>query len=197
MSVFRTSETATALPEFPEVTPPPASSAVVVPDEEDLPPDMRRTSRGLVRLVKTDPIKLQNASMAVKIPKPPTYTATTISGRVREMVMDAKAAEETEGGLEKWQTYQNELREAQGEQLQILIRTAFFYGVEFTPPDDGWEEELEFLGYSVPKDPQQRKTIYLMHFLKTEESLDLMQAALEYSATSEEAIAEKTRSFRR
>lgn len=148
-----------------------------------------------LQLRKVDPIKLQNAATAVKIPKPPSYKTTTITGKVREFVMDEQAAKETPGGKDLWDRYQVELRSAQGEQFNFLARTCIFYGVSYTPPDDGWEEELVFLGYELPSTQEMRKVLYLLNQLKIEEINDLIIRVMELATTSQEVVREAEASF--
>lgn len=164
---------------------------------EALPKDYFRSKSGTItlRVRPVDPIKLQNAATAVKIPKPPTYKTTTITGKVREFVMDEQAANETPGGVELWRKYQEELRNAQGEQFNFLARVTLFYGTEYTPPDDGWEEELAFLGYELPPSAEMRKVLYLMNNLVMEDISNLILKVMQVSTTSEQEISEVTSSF--
>jgi len=146
---------------------------------------------GVLNLKKVPVERIQQAASVVKLPKPPTYTTRTISGRIQTHTMDEQAAMETPGGKELWVKYQNELGESQNDSFNILAKVAITLGVEYIPPDDGWEEEFKFYGIPLPDNIEQRKTLYLMNNVELMELVNLVTQIVEYSSTNEALVKKK------
>lgn len=146
---------------------------------------------GILQLKKVPVERVQQAASVVKLPKPPTYTTKTISGRIQKHTMDEQAAIETPGGKELWAKYQTELGESQNDSFNILAKVSLTLGVEYTPPDDGWEDEFEFYGIPLPDNVEQRKALYLMNNVELMELVNLVTQIVEYSSTNEALVKKK------
>lgn len=155
-------------------------------------------------------------------PKPPTYTPLTAPGFMAQPIPHhfriVKAKELDESGNETgreidkedtslespedwaaWRAYQNELARVQREYGEKFLKTVLLRGLNVEmPTDDAWVREQEFMGYTVPTEPLQRKLYWLETevFSTKEEIEDATTRVLRASGTREEVISAMEASFR-
>jgi len=73
-------------------------------------------------------------------------------------------------GVEDWKNvedpeYQAKLAETTLARKKKQWDVLFLLGIDEDPPEDGWEEPLEFLGFEVPVDKFARKIFWVRHVL--------------------------------
>ncbi|GIW60736.1 MAG: hypothetical protein KatS3mg087_1802 [Patescibacteria group bacterium] len=161
--------------------------------------DVFVTKGGLeIKIKRVNPVVIQLAMTSVEFPKVPTYRAKTIAGRITEIPMDAESAKEVEGGLAKWQAYQDELNRAVAIQNERVMTVAFMQGTEFEIPEDqsGWAETLSAIGVDPGDTPGLRRARYLMTTLDPDDLSALLEKIMTTSQVPEEAIKRAEESFR-
>lgn len=174
----------------------------VISPEDDLTIHVLKNGKykGLtVEIMRPEPeflMKMQKVFQAVKMPKPPKYYARTLTGRMEEHYMDQKAAEQTEGGMEQWASYQTLLREAKAEQNEKVTLAIMYFGTKFTVPEDGWEEEQVFLGIEVPQEKNQKRAHFLSSVIDAEDMAAIMSKVMRRSGIDESVVKEAEDSFR-
>lgn len=158
------------------------------------------TGRGMkIELCRVDPVFLQSVISSVKLPEVPTYTTTTISGRTEVHKMDKEAAEQTEGGKEAWEKYQEELARASSEQTERSLRALFLDGT--VPPtgefiDREWERKMNIIGVKLPDDPIELWVMYLMMALTSDDIIRMSSHIMRLTGVDEELIQQAEDSFR-
>jgi len=118
-----------------------------------------------VRILKNPklPMLVSRAMSSVDVPKRPTYEVKTFSGRVEVFPLDEKSAEQTEGGTERWNLYQQELKDAETERNLRVLRAIFGLGIDLDlPEDDEWIMDLEIAGIPLPSSEREMKLEYMM-----------------------------------
>lgn len=152
-----------------------------------------------VEIRQPDPeflVKMQGVFTAVKMPSRPKYYARTMSGKMEEHFMDELAAHQTPGGEKQWAFYQERLREAKTEQNQNVALAIMFYGTDFAPPEDGWEDEQFFLGIQVPQNKEQKKAHFLASMISQEDIAEIVNKVMRRAGMDEETVKQAEDSFR-
>lgn len=182
------------------------------------------TSRGVsLEFVSIAPLLDKLAGWyAEQQPKVPTYTPTAAEGFVAQpephyhrvvtvaeldeneqptgrMVEKVETSLETPEEWAAWNAYEAESRRLTKEFSERLLKTILLRGLKLEmPQDDAWVREQEFMGYTVPQDPLERK----MYWLETElfstkaEIQEVVVQVVQASGTNEEVISAMERSFR-
>ncbi len=164
-------------------------------DSED--PDIYVCEDGLkVKVKQIPPMILQKVMSSVSMPERPTYEAKTISGRVEIWPLDAESAKEEPHGEARWNYYQEQLLAKQNEQNERVTLATFLFGTECEIPENGWDKKHEFLGLSVPTDPDERRAYYLATELSATDISNLMSKIMGTLQLPEEVIADAENSFR-
>lgn len=92
--------------------------------------------------------------------RPPTYTVQILDGEGTEEVEHDLTTLKTDEDRAAWDEYQQRLEKASGECNKKVTRTYLTFGIDTDPPDDGWEEDFEFCGISIPEKAAERKVFY-------------------------------------
>lgn len=151
--------------------------------------------RNWVRLLDVNPLLVRMAMRAVKLPKRPTYSVTTMSGRVEVHPLDEESATASAQDQARWDVYTEERDEAIADRTDSSTRALFFYGTQFTPPDTGWDEQQEMLGIEVPVKAELRKVHYLMTVLSLPDLRGLLQAISRSMGIDETEVIKAEESF--
>jgi len=152
------------------------------------------SSSGLtVTLKRPNAMEVQRIQGMVKMPDPPTYVTTTISGRKETHIMDAEAAEQTEGGKEILAKYEAAVEAAETERSILIINYIFLKVIEVDLPDadSEWDADMAAIGIAADtRSPQERKIDYLYSAIPmddipglTEKVLSLIPGAKEETIT--------------
>lgn len=158
-----------------------------------------KSSKGVeIRLQSVDPLFLQTVSRSVKIPEVPTYETKTMSGRIEVHPFDAKAAEQTPGGVEIWQKYQSELADAIAEQNDRVLRAAFLDGTVRPKEwhDERWFKRMRIVGIDLPDDEDELWVMYLLTTLSQEDIATLTTKIIRLTGVPEEMIEAAEEIFR-
>lgn len=155
------------------------------------------TSDGIeIRLRKVNPVFMQSVVNSVKIPKPPTYETTTISGRKETHQMDEVSAQQLPDGESIWRNYVTERDLALAEQSSRLARAIFYTGTDCEVPDTDWKDKYDFVGVEVPTKEGELRAFYLMNELQPEDTAGLMTAIMRLTGVDEEMIQQAEDAFR-
>jgi len=158
--------------------------------------DVYETRKGVaVRLRLFSPVLQDKVRQSVEFPEVPVYVATTAGGGKEEHPYTADMVE-SDDEKAMWAEYQAKRLAANLTLYERLGRLALIRG---TDPDipEGWEQEQELYGITVPEDPTERK----LHWLETEavESNDdlseLVLSILQYQNIKQEDRAAAAASF--
>lgn len=141
-------------------------------------------------------MKMQKVFGAVKMPQRPKYQARTLTGRMEEHYMDETAAKQTPGGEKQWKEYKELLVEAKTQQNDRVGLAIMYYGVDFVPPETGWEDEQSFLGIEVPQIPEQKKAHFLNSELDPEDMAAIISKVMRSAGMDEGLVKEAEDSFR-
>lgn len=158
------------------------------------------TGRGMkIELRRVDPVFLQSVISSVKMPEIPTYKTTTVSGREETHKMDKEAAEQTEGGKEIWQSYEEDLARKSSEQTERSLRALFLDGT--VPPtgafvDQEWQRKMEIIGVTLPEDPIELWVMYLMMAMSSDDIIRMSSHIMRLTGVDEELIQQAEDSFR-
>lgn len=153
-------------------------------------------SNGLtVQIHAVNPMLIQKVSGRFKMPKRPTYKATTIGGNIEEHPMDEQSARETPGGLAIWEDYLSEQARISAEQNEAVTQAILVMGAKIDELPTGWEEVQGILGVEIPTQPELRKAHYLSTELTPDEMKRLIEEIMALSGVSEAAIKEAENSF--
>lgn len=132
----------------------------------------------------------------------PTYEVKTAAGNIEihehnEKTISDQATSEEEKEL--WEKYQAGLKQASTEASEKVTEALLLRGVKFNlPKDNGWKEEQEFLGITIPEKQHELK----LHYLTTElvkspaDIIGLIATVTRHTGVSEEALAAAEASFR-
>jgi hypothetical protein len=157
------------------------------------------TEKGLeIELRKIDPIFVQSAVNSVNLPEPPTYEARTSSGRIETHTMDKESAEQTEGGMEIWKTYQEEYGAATLEKANRSLRAIFLDGTVVPQGewmDKTWERRMRIVGITLPSDEEELWITYLLSWLTAEDINNLTTEIMRLTGIDEEYIESAQESF--
>ena len=154
------------------------------------------TRKGVaVRLCLFSPVLQDKVRQSVEFPPVPIYVAETAGGGKEEHPYTADMVE-TDDEKAMWAEYQAARLAANLTLYERLGRLALIRG---TDPDipEGWEQEQELYGVTVPEDPIERK----LHWLETEaiesnqDLSDLILAILAYQNIQQEDRAAAAASF--
>lgn len=169
-------------------------------------PRQYTTERGITVGVMPIPMLLDEIRKAHPFPKRPTYTEHLAGGATQEVeITDKDAANWAKNDpdtwaehAEKWAAYgqeRDEVQEKLNDRLwQAVMRRALI--VEL-PEDDGWIQDQEMLGLTVPKDAREQR----VHYIRTEviggmRDVLRLTAIANGSDLSEEAVSLAETSFR-
>lgn len=167
--------------------------------------------KGVVVTIKSiQPLLLNKVLRSVKVPKRPTYTTVTVTGKEQEHPMDEESAAETPGGKAMWEYYEEMKEEAQAEQNDRMTTAIFAMGSDFSFSDLpkvrndetgemepwNWEAEHSLLGIDVPAEPRLKKAHLLSTSLEADEISSLTTKIMKKSGVDEEAVKEAEESFR-
>jgi hypothetical protein len=132
----------------------------------------------------------------------PTYEVKTAAGNVEihehneKTIADQATPDEDR---ELWEKYQAGLKLSTTEAIEKVTEALLLRGVKFDlPKDDGWKEEQEFLGVTIPEKMHELK----LHYLTTElvksaaDIIELVSTVTRHTGVSEEALAAAEASFR-
>lgn len=134
---------------------------------------------------------------SVEVPKRPTYTTKTISGREEKLPMDEKSAKETVGGEEIWKAYVEDRDRALGKQNSLTVSAILAMGTRFKVPDDGWEQVQIAMGIEIPTIPDLLRAHFLMTKLDDPNELnDIIGIIMRLTGVSETVIAAAEGAFR-
>lgn len=150
-----------------------------------------------ITLKGIQPMIVSKVMESVPIPKRPTYTTKTISGREEKLPMDEQSAKETPGGQAIWEAYKTDRDQALGEQNSKTINAILAMGTSFKVPDDGWDQmQIEF-GIEIPKNPDLLRAHFLMTQLDDPNELnDIVSIIMRMTGVSETVISAAEGAFR-
>lgn len=100
--------------------------------------------------------------------KPPTYTVPVADGEESEELEHDETTLQTDEEKEAWAAYQERWGAAIQAYNDNTARTLITFGVDLDPPEDGWEEDFEFCGISIPEGTHERKVFYFQRVLLTD-----------------------------
>lgn len=158
-----------------------------------------KSSSGMeVRLQAIDPLFIQTVARSVKIPDVPMYETKTYTGRIEMHAYDAKAAEQTPGGMEIWTKYQTELAEATSEQNDRVLQAVFLDGTVRPEnwQDAKWFKRMKIIGMDLPDDEDELWVLYLRTSLSQEDVVSLSSAIIRMAGVPEEMIEAAEEIFR-
>lgn len=158
-----------------------------------------KSSGGIeIRLQAIDPLFVQTVARSVKIPDVPTYDTKTYTGRIETHAFDAKAAEQTPGGMEIWNRYQTELAESTSEQNDRVLQAVFLDGT--VRPDNWtdakWFKRMKIIGVDLPEDEDELWVLYLRTSLSQEDVVSLSSSIIRLAGVPEEMIEAAEEIFR-
>lgn len=158
-----------------------------------------RTKSGMeIRLRPIDLLFIQTVSRSVTMPEVPTYETKTHSGRIEMHKYDAKAAEQTPGGMEIWNAYQAELAEATSLQNDRVMQALFLDGTVRPESwaDPQWFKRMKIVGMAMPEDEDELWVLYLRTKLSQEDVMALSSAIIRLAGVPEDMIEAAEEIFR-
>jgi len=174
----------------------PPTKKIEAPVEEEK--DVYVCEDGLrVKVKQIPPMLLQKVLNSVEMPERPTYEARTISGRTEIWPLDEESAKQVERGESRWEYYEEVRTQRQNEQNERVTMAAFLFGTECEIPENGWDRKQEFLGLTVPTDPDERKAHYLATELPAQDIANLMNRIMGTLQLPEGVIEDAQNSFQR
>jgi len=162
-----------------------------------------------IRLKGLPSMLVEKIQASIKIPDPPTYTATTVGGDEEthfhnETTLDVEGdPEQTAKNHKAWEEYITLKHEVDAKLSEKMMRLMLVKGTEVEmPTDDEWIEEQAFIGADIsqiPSDPIGRKYYYIVtEVIGSPEDLTvMMQKIMQISGVAPEAVAQAEESFRR
>jgi hypothetical protein len=166
------------------------------------------TTTGIKILLKAIPLKLVDASNdKVKDPPIPTYKMEIYGGGEQEdtltedVVIGFEASDPDNGKKyrEIYNSYMEALAQASDEREKKLTKIILLRGVEFEiPNEEGWLEEMEFMGIEVPESKLKRRFFYLDHEIMSNprDMAAIFDGVMRISGVPKEALADAMNSFR-
>lgn len=164
-----------------------------------------RASSGItIWLRPVSPMFLNKVVMTVEEPEPPTYQMESLPGLDPiTFTYDEKAIQDEDvSALDKarWQKYLQDVEDVAEKRRTKGMEAVFARGVKVDMPEDnGWVEEQEFYGVTVPTNPVDRRVHYIMtEVLMTQQEMVEVMAKItgKTAGVSEEAIEAVNKSFR-
>lgn len=157
------------------------------------------TSRGKkVKILGLSQLLLDKIRGSVPDPERPTYTATTVAGKVETHFHDETTLQSDEDRA-MWDAYLKAKQDAQNTLKERLVRAILMKGIEVdAPTDDGWFEMQEFLGLTVPTNGLERAYDYICTEVigNGDDLTTIMEMVMRATGVPEEALAEAQASFR-
>jgi len=99
--------------------------------------------------------------------KPPTYTVQIADGEDKEELEHDETTIQTDEEKADWAAYVERLNTAIGDFNEYSLRVIVTFGIDMEPPGDGWEDDFEFCGISVPTEDRERKVFYFRRAILT------------------------------
>lgn len=158
------------------------------------------TERGIEIAIMPIPLLLDEVRKVqeAKIPAHPTYEAKTASGYV-EIHLHNETTLQTDEEKEMWAEYQEAKAQATESMNDAIWRAVRLKAIRVDVPEgNGWIEDQEALGLTVPDDPRERR----LHYIQTEviggvRDIVRVTAIANGADLDEGALAAAEESFRR
>lgn len=154
-----------------------------------------------VILQPVSPFALDNAVLAFPLPDPPTYEVETATGEIEIHEHDETTLESDEDHI-IWDEYQHALKEANDKSSDASLKLIILRGIVLTESQNGamqnWEEELTFLGMSIPETKSQKRFMFVQEIIlsNTDDLAEIMSLIIGMSGADEEMVREAEESFR-
>jgi len=160
-------------------------STVDSPDDN---PYVVTLSNGVqVNLRPVPPYLIDKIKSTIPLPKPPIMEIETAWGGKEEWANENDA------------TYKKELEVAQEKQADKLWKAEFILGIaDEPPPDEEWTETLKMFDIEIPKDPKEKKLLWVETTLiaKGVDVYTLLYAIRNAARPTKEEISGIAESFR-
>lgn len=121
--------------------------------------DYKTASGFHIKIHGLPPLLVPMLSSSVDYPMKPTYSITTVDGRVEVHEHDEKSIETaTPEEKDAWVRYLREDEEADGRQAEIMMNAVIMEAidVDFTPEElESWRKRQKLIGIRLPDDPEE------------------------------------------
>lgn len=151
-----------------------------------------------IEIKQIDPIFIQSVIRSVEMPEVPTYEARTSSGIIEIHPMDKEAAEQTSGGKEIWDKYEEEFTEATLQQTDRSLRAIFLDGTtrpETEWVDQKWLRKMRIIKMDLPTDQDELWVLFLTMNLSPTDIINLSGEIMRLTGVPEEMISAAEDSF--